>query len=92
MAAPRLLIVFTLAVLGVVLVVAALAGGSWWLLAVAVLALAIGTVVAVAYFGKTLAQGDKPDPVTAARLEEDDEGPRDDSSGDDRGDEPRMAI
>jgi hypothetical protein len=99
MATPRLLIVFTLATVGVVLIVAALATGSWWLLPVALLAHGTATVITVAAIGKTTEQKDKPDPVTEARLEEEikesgegtggrgrgDEGGRDD-------DEPRMAI
>lgn len=91
MGAPRLLVVFTLAVAGVVLIVAALAAEEWWLLPIALLAHATGTVVALVYFGKVLGQGDKPDPVTAARVDEEER--HADGSDDDRGDdEPRMAI
>ncbi len=91
MEAPRMLVVFTLAVFGVVLIIAALATEQWWLLPIALLAHGAGTVVALGYMGKALGQGDKPDPVTAARLAEQKEGH--DSSDDDQGDdEPRMAI
>lgn len=93
MAAPRLLIVFTLAVIGVVLIVAALATESWWLLPVALLAHGAATAVTVVAISRTADQKDKPDPVTEARLEEEikesGEGDRD-RQGDD--DEPRMAI
>lgn len=63
---------------------------SWWLLLVALLALAAGLVVALRSTGKALSQGDKPDPATAARLEETHErGDPDDGGGDD---EPRIAV
>lgn len=90
MAAPRMLVVFALAVFGVVLIIAALATEEWWLLPIVLLAHAAGTVVALGYMGKALGQGDKPDPVTAARLNEE-EGRA--GGSDDRDDgEPRMAI
>jgi hypothetical protein len=91
MGTPRLLIVFTLAVIGVVLIVAALGSGEWWLLPVALLAHAIATAITVVAIGRTTEQADKPDPVSEARIEEEsdesDQGP-DDSEGD----QPRMAI
>lgn len=87
MATPRLLVVFTLAIVGVVLIIVALATESWWVLPIALLVHATATAVALGAIGKTLKQKDKPDPTTEARLEE--EG----SSGRDGGDdEPRMAI
>lgn len=93
MPTPSLLIVFTLAVAGVVLIVAALATESWWLLPVALLAHAVATVITVAAIMRTTEQGEKPDPVTEARLEE--EQGESGSNGEERGrdgDEPRMAI
>lgn len=98
MGTPRLMIVFTLAVAGVVLIVAALATESWWLLPVALLAHAVATVITLLAIGKTMGQKDKPDPVTEARLEEEaqesdhDGQEQGDGDGDGAGDEPRMAI
>ena len=89
MAAPRLLLVFTLAVVGVVLIVVALATGSWWVLIPALLMHGVATAVAVGAAGAATAQEDKPDPVTAARLEEESDGDGDGNGGED---EPRMAI
>lgn len=77
MATPRLMIVFTLATAGVVLIVAALATESWWLLPIALLAHAAATAVTVVAIRRTAAQKDKPDAVTEARLEEE----RKESSG-----------
>lgn len=92
MATPRLMIVFTLAVAGVVLIVAALATESWWLLPIALLAHAAATVITLGATGRALKQGDKPDPVTEARIEEESE--ESDDHGEKRGDGdgPRMAI
>ncbi len=87
MAAPRLLVVFTLAIVGVVLIIVALATESWWVLPVALVAHATATAVALGAIGKTLKQKDKPDPTTEARLEEERS-----SKGDGGDDEPRMAI
>ena len=70
MATPRLMIVFTLATAGVVLIVAALATGSWWLLPVALLVHAAATTIVVVSIRRAAAQGGKPDPVTEARVEE----------------------
>lgn len=67
---PRLLVIFTAATLIVVAAVAALATGWWWLLPV-VLVIHLGVFALVlSPIGKALNQGDKPDPVTDARLEE----------------------
>lgn len=92
MATPRLMIVFTLATAGVVLIIAALATGSWWLLPVALLAHAVATVITVLAIRGATAQQSKPDPVTEARLEE--EAKERKASDAERGgdDEPRMAI
>ena len=94
MATPRLLIVFTLAVVGVVLIVAALATGSWWLLPVALLAHATATAVTLRSIARATEQGDKPDPVTEARVEEEikESDERDQERDRGNGDEPRMAI
>lgn len=92
MGTPRLLVIFTLAVVGVVLIVAALATESWWLLPVALLAHGVATAITVAAIGKTLDQGDKPDPITEARIEEE-KAEYDGEQGPGKGDdEPRMAI
>jgi membrane protein implicated in regulation of membrane protease activity len=50
--------------------VGVLAFETWWVLIVAVLALAVTSVFVLGYVGKTLQNADKPDPVTEARLEE----------------------
>jgi membrane protein implicated in regulation of membrane protease activity len=57
---------------GVVLAaVVALALQSWWVLAVALLLHAVATVAVVGYTLRHAEQtGDKPDPVTEARIEE----------------------
>lgn len=93
MATPRLMIVFTLATAGVVLIVAALATESWWLLPIALLAHAAATAITVVAIKRTAAQKDKPDAVTEARLEEEAK----ESSGHERsrngdGDEPQTVI
>jgi membrane protein implicated in regulation of membrane protease activity len=71
MGTPKLMIVLFGVLAVVVGGVAALALGSWWVL-VAVLALhALGTTVVVGYAWLRASQtGDKPDPVTEARIEE----------------------
>lgn len=86
------MIVFTLATAGVVLIVAALATGSWWLLPVALLVHGAATGITVVSIRRATAQQDKPDPVTEARVEEElkESKARDEERGD--GDEPRMAI
>jgi CHASE2 domain-containing sensor protein len=71
---PRLLILFTLATAVVVGAVLALATGKWWTLLIPVLLHGIATTIVMSGILKALDQGDKPDPVTQARLE--DEGAR----------------
>jgi membrane protein implicated in regulation of membrane protease activity len=67
---PRLLVLFTGATALVVAAIVALATGWWWLLPVVlVIHLAVFAFVMVPV-GKALNQGDKPDPVTDARLED----------------------
>jgi membrane protein implicated in regulation of membrane protease activity len=87
------MIVFTLATAGVVLIVAALATESWWLLPVALLAHAAATAVTVVAIKRTAAQKEKPDPVTEARLEEEHkESSGHGESGRGDGGEPRTVI
>jgi membrane protein implicated in regulation of membrane protease activity len=57
----------TAVVIGAILV---LATGSWWALAVPVVLHGIGTTVVISGVFKRLDQGDKPDAVTEARLDE----------------------
>jgi hypothetical protein len=93
MGTPRLMIVFTLATAGVVMIVAALATESWWLLPIALLAHITATVVTLLAIRRAAAQKDKPDPVTEARLEEEhEESSGREQAGPGDGDEPRMAI
>jgi hypothetical protein len=60
----------TLATVLVVGGIAALATGSWLALAIPVALHVIGTVVVVGGVFKRVEQGDKPDPVTEARLDD----------------------
>ena len=72
MPTPRLMVVLFVAIGLVVAAVLALTLQSWWVLA-GVLALhAIATTFVVGYtLRRTLETGDKPDPVSEARIEED---------------------
>lgn len=71
MGTPRLMIVLFGALALVVGGIAALALGSWWILAGAVLLHALGSAVVIGYAALRAGEGyDKPDPVTEARLEE----------------------
>lgn len=72
MANPRLLVAFTSAVVVVVLAfAAAVVVGEWWILPVAIVAHAIGFGTVMAFAAPRIAEDrDKPDPVTEARLEE----------------------
>jgi membrane protein implicated in regulation of membrane protease activity len=55
----------------VVGLVVVLATGEWWALAVAMGALAVGSAIAIGYaWRKAGDTGGKPDPVTEARVEE----------------------
>ena len=65
---PRLLVLMTLATVLVVGGIAALATGSWLALAIPVVLHLIATVVVISGVFKRLDEGDKPDPVTEARL------------------------
>jgi len=70
MGSPKLMLVVLGAATVVVAGIGALALDSWWVLIVAVLALVVASVVVLRYVGRTLEGGDKPGPVTEARLEE----------------------
>jgi hypothetical protein len=67
---PRLLLLMTFGTVLVVGGIAALATKSWWALAIPVVLHGIGTVIVVSGVFKRVEQGDKPDPVVEARLEE----------------------
>jgi membrane protein implicated in regulation of membrane protease activity len=67
---PRLLVLMTLATALVVGGVAALATGSWWALLIPVALHAVATTLVVSGVFKRIEQGDKPDPVTEAALDE----------------------
>jgi hypothetical protein len=64
-----MLVAYTLGVAIVVGAIISLATDSWWFLIVALGAHLIGSAFFLAYTFKRLEQGDKPDPVTEARLE-----------------------
>jgi membrane protein implicated in regulation of membrane protease activity len=67
---PRMLVVMTFATVVVVGGILALATHSWWALAVPVVLHAIGSVVVIGAVFKRTEEGDKPDPVTQARLDD----------------------
>lgn len=69
---PRLLAAFAIATLVVVAAfAAAIAVGEWWILPLALLALAAGLLIVMRFVGARVADdSDKPDPVTEARVEE----------------------
>jgi membrane protein implicated in regulation of membrane protease activity len=67
---PRLLVLMTLATALVVGGVVALATGSWWALLVPVALHAVATTLVLSGVFKRVEQGDKPDPVTEAALDE----------------------
>jgi hypothetical protein len=64
---PRLLVVFTAAVAGVVLIVLALAKEDWWLLAPALVAHGIAAALTMGYFGRYVAEGEEPADERARR-------------------------
>ena len=75
MGTPRLMIVLSAATVLVVGAIISLATGSWWFLIIALAAHAIGTLVVLAYsMSKVTQDEDKPDPVTEARIEEEESG------------------
>jgi membrane protein implicated in regulation of membrane protease activity len=67
---PRLLVLMTLATALVVGGVLALATGSWWALLIPVALHAVATTLVVSGIFKRVEQGEKPDPVTEAALED----------------------
>lgn len=70
MGTPKLMLVLLGAAAVVVGAVGVLAFDTWWVLIVALLALIVATGFVLKYVGRTLEGGDKPGPVTEARLEE----------------------
>ena len=75
MGSPRLFVVISAATVLVVGAIASLATGSWWFLIIALAAHAIGTLVVLTYsMSKVTDDKDKPDPVTEARIEEEESG------------------
>ncbi len=83
MGSPRLMMVLLGASALVVGAVAALALGSWWILVVVLAVHALASALVIGYGLRRASQaGDKPDPVTEARIEE--EQARQSSGGPDR--------
>ena len=75
MGSPRLFIVISAAPVLVVGAIASLATGSWWFLIVALAAHAVGTLAVLGYsMSKVTDDKDTPDPVTEARIEEEESG------------------
>ncbi|HLM26578.1 MAG TPA: hypothetical protein VK304_06395 [Thermoleophilaceae bacterium] len=70
MGAPKLMIALLGAAAIVVGAIGVLAFETWWVLIVALLALAVASAFVMGFVGRTLQNADKPDPVTEARLEE----------------------
>lgn len=70
LAENKMLAVFTFATAIVVGAVVSLAVGSWWVLAAAVLVHWVGTFLVLALVFALTSERDKPDPVTAARLDD----------------------
>jgi membrane protein implicated in regulation of membrane protease activity len=67
---PRLLVLMTFATALVVGGVIALATGKWWALLIPVALHVVASFVVLSGVFKAVEQGDKPDPVTEARLED----------------------
>jgi hypothetical protein len=65
-----MLILMTLATALVLGGILALATKSWWALAIPVVLHLLGTALVLTGVFKRVQQGDKPDPVTEARLDE----------------------
>ena len=94
MGSPRALLIFTIATAVVVAVFAGVAAVSeWWILPVALAVHLAGTVAVLAVVRASVAQEDKPDPVTAARIEEGaDEEHEISGNGSRRPEKPHMGI
>jgi membrane protein implicated in regulation of membrane protease activity len=67
---PRLLLLFLGATLLVVAAVVGLATGMWWVLGVVLVLHVTAFLVVMTPVMRSLEGGDKPDPITDARLEE----------------------
>jgi membrane protein implicated in regulation of membrane protease activity len=67
---PRMLLLMTLCTALVVGGIIALATRSWWALLIPLALHALGTVVVIGGVFKRLDEGDKPDPLTEARLDD----------------------
>lgn len=72
---PRFLIWITLAGALIVGGIAALAVNKWWIILIPVALHALGTTAVMMGLFKRLDQGDKHDPVTEARLEQESDQP-----------------
>lgn len=71
---PKIMLALIGAAAIVVAAIASLALGSWWILIVVVAVHALASVAVVGYgFKKSSETHDKPDPVTEARVEEEQE-------------------
>jgi len=66
---PRMLVAFTLAAAIVVGAIIGVSTGFWWALAIAMLIHFTATAFVMVFLGRRMAQQDKPDPVTEARIE-----------------------
>jgi membrane protein implicated in regulation of membrane protease activity len=69
----RLLVGFTFGVAVVVGAVVSLATGSWWFLILAIAVHLVATAIVLGTIGARLREQDKPDPVTEARLVEEEQ-------------------
>jgi membrane protein implicated in regulation of membrane protease activity len=67
---PRLLVLMTFTTALVLGGIVALATKSWWALLIPVALHVVGTVIVVSGVFKRMDEGEKPDPVTEARLDE----------------------
>jgi membrane protein implicated in regulation of membrane protease activity len=69
-ASPRMLLWMTAAAAAIVAAVLVLVTGEWWTLLIPVVLHGVGTTLVAKGVFKVLDEGDKPDPVTQARLDE----------------------
>lgn len=67
---PRILFWITLAAAVVVGGIIALATGQWWVIFIPIVLHGLATTLFTLGIFKVLGEGEKPDPVTQARLEE----------------------
>jgi membrane protein implicated in regulation of membrane protease activity len=68
--APRMLLLMTVATAVVAAAILVLATGKWWTLLIPVGLHALGTTIVISGVMKRTEEGDKPDPVTQARLDD----------------------